>query len=96
MWLIGKNKEIKISDKFGDPYFGELVSFLEAYFDAKFIKKKEVEFDLSYFDYSIKGKIITILSEGMSGTSLSGNKLILTNIINKAKEINPKLVENVR
>ena len=96
MWFFGKNKEMKISDNFGEPYFGELASFLEKHFDAKFLEKKEIEFDLSYFEYLVDDNIITILTEGMGGTSISGNRQTVKRIIEKAKEINPKLVDRIR
>jgi hypothetical protein len=95
MWPLNKKVEVKISHNFGESYFNELVSFLESSFSAQFIRKKAVEMDLSFFEYSIDKTVITIMSEGMNGTSLLGDKKTVDEIIEKAKKEKPQLVENI-
>lgn len=96
MWPFSRNTEVRISDRFGEPYFDCLVAFLEGHFNAQFRGKNPVEFDLSCFDYSIGDKTLTIISEGMAGTSLLGERKLVHAVIKKAKEVEPQLVDRVR
>ncbi len=95
MWPFSRNAEVRISNHFGEPYFGRLVAFLEDHFNSQFCGKNSVGFDLSCFDYAIGKQTLTIISEGMAGTSLKGERRLVLAVIEKAKEVEPQLVDQV-
>lgn len=93
MWP-SKRVEIKISDDFDSSYHQRLESFLQTEFAAQFTKKQVVEPELSLFEYSIERKTITVMFEGMSGTSLLGPRDIIKKIISAAKKHGDELVNS--
>lgn len=79
------NKEIKISRRFGPEFIEELSVFLYDNFETQFISEEIIEMDLIFYNYLINGNKVTIISEGMVGTSLLGKKRIINHILKTAK-----------
>lgn len=87
------NKQIKVSNKFGENYINDIIECLKTDFVIEFLIKNEVEMDLVYFDYKIDGKKVSFLSEGVEGTFIIGKNTIVNRIIDKVSKNNGELFE---
>ena len=84
--MFFRNKQIKISEDFGQDFYMKLTNFLKEKYNANLIKKKEVTMDMNFYDFEIKGKIITVIVEGLEGTFLIGHKKTIRTIIEDLKK----------
>ena len=95
MRLFTWKRELRVSDEFGVEFIDLWKSFLIKHFHATLIKQEDVDFDMIRLDFEIQSEVISILSEGMSGTSLIGKKWILEQITKKAKEVDQRLISEM-